>query len=111
MLDETTEVRFYVDKTGGSPYESWLESLKDLRGKAAIDVRINRLRLGNFGDCKFVGKGIYEFRIRYGPGYRIYFGKIGNRIIVILSGGNKSSQSRDIKKAQAIWENIGGENV
>lgn len=111
MFDETIEVRFYVDKTGVSPYESWLGSLKDLRGKAAIDVRINRIRLANFGDCKFVGKGVYELRVRYGPGYRIYFGKIGNRVIVILSGGSKSNQGRDIKKAQTIWENIGGKNV
>lgn len=111
MLDEAIEVLFYADKTGFSPYESWLGSLKDLRGKAAIDVRINRLRLANFGDCKFVGKGVYELRVRYGPGYRIYFGKIGNRVILILLGGIKSSQNSDIKKAQTIWKNIGDKNV
>lgn len=111
MIDESVEVVFYVDGTGVSPYETWLESLKDLRGKAAIDVRINRLRLANFGDCKFVGKGVYELRISYGPGYRIYLGKIGKRVIVVLTGGSKSSQCRDIKKAQAIWKNIGEKNV
>jgi len=68
-----------------------------------VRVRLNRLRLGNFGDCKFVGDGVHELRIAYGPGYRVYFGREGNFVVILLSGGDKGSQTRDITKAKEFW--------
>ena len=67
-------------------------------------VRINRIRLGNWGDCKSVGGGVSELRISYGPGYRVYFGKQGNTVVVLLCAGDKRTQTRDIEAAQARWQ-------
>ncbi len=80
-------------------FAEWLDSLSDLGGRARILARIERLRGGNFGDWKSVGRGIGELRIDAGPGYRVYFTRIGSEIVVLLAGGDKKSQSRDIRKA------------
>ncbi|MBI5905442.1 MAG: type II toxin-antitoxin system RelE/ParE family toxin [Deltaproteobacteria bacterium] len=97
------EIRLYVTRSGKVPYSQWLNSLKDIRARAVIRVRLNRIRLGNFGDCKSVREGVMELRIDYGPGYRVYFGRIGRQIVLLLCGGDKSSQSKDIEQAQAYW--------
>jgi putative addiction module killer protein len=76
--------------------------LRDRRAKARIDIRIRRLSLGNPGDIKPVGQGVSELRIDYGPGYRIYFVQRGDRLVVLLAGGEKSSQDTDIEKAKAL---------
>ncbi len=68
-----------------------------------IDNRLRRIRLGNFGDCRSVGEGVCELRIDYGSGYRIYFGQIGTTIVLLLYGGDKSTQAQDIRKAQEYW--------
>lgn len=73
--------------------------------RARIRVRLNRVRLGNFGDCKSVGGGVSELRIRYGPGYRVYLGRKGNRLVILLYGGDKRTQSNDIALAQQYWAN------
>ncbi len=96
------EVRLYVTRTGHVPFSEWLHALKDVRGRAVIRARINRLRLGNFGDCRSVGHGIFELRIPFGPGYRVYFGQDGETVI-LLCGGHKGSQARDIRTAHAYW--------
>ncbi|MBI5426926.1 MAG: type II toxin-antitoxin system RelE/ParE family toxin [Nitrospinae bacterium] len=86
-------------------------ALRDLKGKVAVLTRLNRIRVGNPGDWKSVGKGVCEFRIQQGPGYRIYFGKEKedeNRIVILL-GGDKNSQKRDIAKAQDYWADYRGE--
>jgi len=83
-------------------YSKWFDKLKDRTARARIDVRIRRLSLGNPGDVKPVGDGISELRIDYGPGYRIYFSQRGNRLIILLAGGDKNNQSSDIKKAKAL---------
>lgn len=93
----------YVDSNGLAPLLTWLELLKESEIRARIKVRIDRVRLGNFGDAKSVGSGIHELRLHFGIGYRIYFGVIAQRSIVLLCGGNKSTQRRDISKARIYW--------
>jgi putative addiction module killer protein len=85
-------------------YASWILSLRDDRAKAKIALRVDRLALGNPGDVKPVGGGLSEMRIDYGPGYRVYYGKHGDSIVLLLCGGTKNGQSRDIKKAKALFE-------
>jgi len=94
----------YIDVNGNSPFNTWLCGLKDLRTQAKIDTRIDRASLGNIGDTKSVGEGVQEMRISYGKGYRVYYGHIDvDTIIVLLCGGDKSSQTKDIKKAKQYW--------
>ena len=87
-----------------------MKSLKDLRGKIAIARRIERMGNGNFGDVKSVGGNISELRVTVGPGYRVYFTKLEEKLIVLLVGGDKSTQSRDIGKAKTLLEEIKNEN-
>ncbi|QPF82983.1 type II toxin-antitoxin system RelE/ParE family toxin [Bradyrhizobium genosp. L] len=83
-------------------FDSWLSNLTDRRAAAKIASRIERLALGNPGDVKPVGEGVSEMRLAYGPGYRVYYKQTGQRIILILCGGDKSNQDRDIKRAKEI---------
>ncbi|HET9401804.1 MAG TPA: type II toxin-antitoxin system RelE/ParE family toxin [Candidatus Acidoferrales bacterium] len=102
---ETRErnVRYYLHRAGPpAPFSKWRDSLSDIRTRAAIDARIARLRLGNFSDAKRVGGGVSEARINYGPGYRIYFAVDGDDVI-LLCGGDKSSQGSDIETAKGRW--------
>ena len=87
-------------------YRKWFDSLKDRNARMRIDIRIRRISLGNFGDVKPVGEGISEIKIDYGPGYRIYFVQKKNTIIILLSGGDKSTQSRDIQKAHELAQRL-----
>ena len=87
-------------------FQAWYEKLKDSRAKARIDMRIERLDEGNPGYCEPIGKGCSEMKIDYGPGYRVYFKDTGKTIIVLLCGGDKSTQSKDIKKALELAENL-----
>ena len=80
-------------------FDDWFGSLRDARGKAAIRVRMRRAEDGNFGDCEPVGEGVSEMRIHHGPGYRVYFKRAGLEIVILLAGGDKSTQAKDIKKA------------
>ena len=83
-------------------FSKWLAALRDLRARARIQARIDRLESGNAGDAKPVGDGVSEMRIDYGPGYRVYFIKRGSELIVLLAGGDKSSQSKDVRKALSL---------
>jgi putative addiction module killer protein len=87
-------------------YSKWFDNLKDRNARARIDIRIRRLSLGNPGNVKPVGRGISELRIDYGPGYRVYFTQRKNQLIVLLAGGDKNSQSSDIKEAQILAREI-----
>ena len=86
------------------PFDEWFDSIHDKRMQTAVDARLARVRAGNFGDCKSVGGGVFELRIRAGPGLRIYYGLHGREIVVLLGGGNKRSQQRDIRRAQQLWQ-------
>jgi putative addiction module killer protein len=91
-----------VEIVRSTKFDEWLASLNDARGRARVLVRIDRLALGNPGDVRPVGGGICEMRIDFGPGYRVYFMQRGQVLIVLLAGGDKSTQARDIAKAQAV---------
>ena len=99
-----TELRFYRTSDGREPFVEWLDELRDARARQKIQARLVRVRLGNFGDCEPVGQGVLELKINFGPGYRIYFGRDGNEIVILLCAGDKSSQQNDIKNAKACWE-------
>ncbi len=83
-------------------FANWFKGLRDRRAKARIQARIDRMEIGNFGDVAPVGEGVSELRIHYGPGYRVYFVKRGQVVVVLLSGGDKSSQNSDIEKAKEL---------
>ncbi|HCA57462.1 MAG TPA: addiction module antitoxin RelB [Blastocatellia bacterium] len=87
-------------------YAKWFEALKDHMARARIDVRIRRLSLGNPGDVKPVGEGVSEMRIDYGPGYRVYFLTKGSELILLLIGGDQSTQEKDIAKAKQIAKDV-----
>lgn len=82
-----------------SPFTEWLDSLKDRKGAAIIKARLDRLRFGLFGDSKYLDEGVYELRIQYGPGYRVYYMQSEEKIVVLLCAGDKSTQQKDIKIA------------
>lgn len=83
-------------------FETWMDGLKDLRAIARIEVRLRRLSLGHLGDAKSLGDGVSEMRIDYGPGYRLYFTRRGERIVILLCGGDKKRQSDDIARAKQL---------
>jgi len=97
------ELQIYVTQGGQAPFSEWLTSLHDARARAKVRVRLDRIRLGNFGDCRGVGEGVQELRIDYGPGYRVYFGQVGLTIVILLCGGEKSTQNKDIELAKQYW--------
>lgn len=104
------KVSSLVLKNGSCPFEEWIECLGDNSFIKDIDARITRLRDGNFGDHKNVGKGVFELRIHKGPGLRIYYGLEGADIVILLVGGSKGTQNKDIKYAQKLWNKYKNEN-
>ena len=98
---------YFIEKT--SEFDKWLRKLKDLRAKAKILVRIQKLEQDeHFGDCESVGEGIRELKINYAKGYRVYFREKNSKIIVLLIGGDKSTQQNDIQRAKEIWKLLNG---
>jgi putative addiction module killer protein len=92
----------YVDGSGSSPFAGWFQTL-DATAAAKVTTAIRRLELGNFSNVKGVGAGVFEYRIVFGPGYRVYFGKDGAAVVILVGGGTKKRQDRDIAVAQQRW--------
>jgi putative addiction module killer protein len=102
--DADLTVLRYQTREGRMPYQEWVDGLGDKVGQAAILIRVRRLSLGVFGDWKSVGSGVFELRMDLGPGYRVYFGRSGRTVVVLLCGGDKSSQEWDIARAKKYWK-------
>ena len=110
MHTVTIEIKAYQDTAGVKPYADWLDSLTDNKTKARIVTRVNRIAAGNFGDCKPLREGVQELKIDFGPGYRVYLSKQGPVLVLLLCGGDKSDQSRDVERAIAYlkdWKQRG----
>ena len=97
------EIRHYLTGTGRDPYQNWLDRLKDLRARVAIQRRVDRIATGYFGDHKHCRAGVCELRVDLGPGYRVYYAQAGRAIVVLLCGGDKRSQAADIEIAVKYW--------
>lgn len=96
-------IKVYKTKDGKIPYEDWFLALNDRRTKAVILSRIDRVRLGNFGNCRSVGSGVYELKIFHGPGFRVYFALEAEQVVLLLCAGDKSTQRVDIARAQELF--------
>lgn len=103
------EVRKYRDPSGRIPFDDWFNDLGDRRAKGLIQIRIDRLNMGLEGDWKSVGEGVRELRISEGAGYRIYYAWEGEAVVLLLCGGDKASQERDIEVAQRQWRQYRGQ--
>jgi putative addiction module killer protein len=97
------EIRHYLTASGRDLFQSWLDDLRDIRARVAIQRRIDRLAAGNFGDHKFCRDGISELRIDVGAGYRVYYAKVGQTVMLIVCGGDKRTQTADIERAVKYW--------
>ena len=96
------ELRYYLGSDGGSPFEDWFAAL-DTAAAAKVSVAMARLEQGNLSNAKGVGEGVLEYRIDWGPGYRVYFGRDGDVLVILLTGGTKRRQQKDIATAKALW--------
>jgi len=94
----------FADEAGREPFTEWLTALRDKQGRKRIESRLLRLEQGNYGDCEPVGEGVFELRMFFGPGYRVYFGEDAENIVVLLCGGDKNTQDHDIEAAKAYWK-------
>jgi putative addiction module killer protein len=101
---EPKQVVFYADEDGNEPFQLWIDALRDKQGKRRIISRLYRVQQGNYGDVEPIGEGLSELRLFFGLGYRIYFGEDAGNIVVILCGGDKSSQDSDIENAKSYWQ-------
>ena len=103
MEHQPRKLWLYETTRGKCPFREWFDGIEDRKTQAAIDARLLRLQRGNLGDCKAIGGGVWELRVHFGSGYRIYFGQDGATLVVLLCGGRKRSQKRDIERARNYW--------
>jgi putative addiction module killer protein len=99
-------VEAYKLPDGTCPFKEWRRDIADMDTRRIIDRRIDRAAFGLMGDCKPVGEGVHELRIDYGPGYRVYFATVGNKVLLLLAGSDKSSQDESIKTARRYWKDF-----
>lgn len=100
------DIEIYEASNGKRPFEEWIKDIREIHTRAKVLTRIDRMKMGNFGDCKTLQDGVCELRIHYGSGIRIYYGKIGNTLILLLCGGDKGSQEKDIAKAKVYLKDF-----
>lgn len=104
MTDTPYRLEYYLEDSGRAPFTDWLSNLRDRNAHARISARLNRVRLGNFGTVKALGDGVLELKIDYGPGYRVYYAMSGKTVVLLLIGGDKTTQKHDITTAKAYWK-------
>jgi putative addiction module killer protein len=108
-LDKSIQILRYATPSGRKPVSEWFAAQRDNKVASAVEVRIDRVRIGLFGDHRYIGQGLWELRIHFGAGYRVYFLRDGARVVILLCVGDKRSQRRDIHKAQQhaadYWRN------
>jgi putative addiction module killer protein len=102
-MHRVIEIRQYIDLLGRNPFGRWFDKLDD-NTQARVSVSLDRLERGNFSEVKGVGTGVFELRLDFGPGYRVYFGKDGERLVILLGGGSKKRQQSDIDRACTLWQ-------
>ena len=105
------EIIHYLDEAGNDPYQDWLDAMRDRIAKVAVIRRVARMEVGLFGDCKPLRDGVWELRVDVGAGYRVYYAHVGDRVILLIGGGDKKSQSRDIERSVKLlkdWEQRNG---
>jgi putative addiction module killer protein len=102
-LQWSYELRHYLTAAGTDPFAEWLKALRDRQAQARVQVRLDRLERGLFGDVEPCGEGVWELRIDWGPGYRVYYARAGDTVVLLLLGGDKRKQPADIKKAKEYW--------
>lgn len=98
------EVWHYLTASGRNVIGEWMDSLRDADAEARITARIGRLAAGNFGDCRSVGDGVWELRVYWGPGYRVYYTIAGKSVVLLLCAGDKRTQTSDIRRAKGYWK-------
>ena len=104
MTETPYKLEYYLDDNGKAPFLGWLYSLRDKVAVYRIRARLDRVELGNFGPVKPVGDGVSELKIDYGPGYRVYYAMSGKKVVLLLIGGDQSTQQKDIEMARAFWK-------
>src|ERR1022692_4739278 len=103
IIEQVLDVREYIDAAGRSPFTKWLRAL-NVQAAAKVATALERIADGNLSNVKGVGGGVLEYRVDFGPGYRIYFGRDGGRLVILLAGGTKKRQQLDVRQAQLNWE-------
>lgn len=98
------ELLYYQTADRKQPFAEWLSALRDKQARGRVRIRLARLRAGNFGDCEPVGEGVLELRIDWGPGYRVYFARLGQVVLILLCGGDKRTQDKDIERAKDYFK-------
>lgn len=96
---------YYLTEANKKPFKEWLDGLRDITARQKIRIRLDRVRLGNLGNNRAVGDGVFELKIDYGPGYRVYYALEGKTVVLLLLGGDKSTQGKDIEQAKRYWTN------
>ncbi len=104
MQTDAYRISYYADEQGNKPFREWLLGLRDQIAIVRIRARLTRLRAGNFGDIRSVGAGVFELKIDHGPGYRVYYALDDATVVLLLCGGDKRTQQRDIETARRYWE-------
>lgn len=102
-MEPQYNIQLYAADDGKIPIMEWLRGLKDVRGRAAVRNRVGRLELGHFGDCRHIEGSVWELKIALGPGYRVYYARAGKKVVLLLCGGDKRTQAKDIEKAVKYW--------